>query len=80
MKVRLFTLLEQHLSKQPFLAAATPTLADIAIYSYTALSNEGRLSLEPYPEVRGWLARMEALPGFVAVRRSQLPELKEGTS
>jgi glutathione S-transferase len=77
---RLFVLLEQHLSKQPFLAAATPTLADIAIYSYTALCSEGRLSLEPYPEVRSWLARIEALPGFVPVRRSPLPEPKEGTS
>jgi len=74
---RIFALLEEHLAGQPFLAAATPTLADIAIYSYTALSPEGRLSLEPYPNLRGWLARFEALPGFVPARRSQLPDLKE---
>jgi len=74
---RLFGLLEQHLAAQPFLAGASPTLADIAIYSYTALANEGRISLEPYPNVRAWLARFEALPGFVPVRRSALPELKE---
>jgi glutathione S-transferase len=74
---RFFALLEQHLSAQAFLTGAQPTLADIAIYSYTALANEGRLSLEPYPNVRAWLARFEALPGFVPVRRSSLSELKE---
>src|SRR5262252_2332464 len=77
---RLFALLEQHLSEQPFLTGADPTLADIAIYSYTALANEGRLSLEPYPNVRAWLARFEALPGFVPVRRSALPEPKEAAA
>ncbi len=71
----IFKLLDQHLAQQPFLAGDTPTIADIAIYSYTALSPEGRLSLEPYPALRAWLARFEALPGFVPVKRSQLPSL-----
>jgi glutathione S-transferase len=77
---RLFTLLDEHLGKQPFLAGETPTLADIAVYSYTALAPEGRLSLEPYSHLRAWHARFEALPGFVPVRRSALPELKEPTA
>jgi glutathione S-transferase len=77
---RLFALLEEQLSKQPYLAGATPTLADIAIYSYTALCNEGRLSLERYPQVRAWLARFEALPGFVPVRRSQLRDPAPATT
>lgn len=77
---RILTLLEQHLSQQPFLAAATPTLADIAIYSYTTLATEGRLSLEAYPQVRAWLARVEALPRFVPMKRSQLPALPEAAS
>jgi glutathione S-transferase len=77
---RVFTLLEQHLARQPFLAADSPTLADLAIYSYTALAPEGRLSLEPYGELRAWLARVEALPGFVPVRRSPLPQPKEASA
>ena len=74
---RIFALLEQHLAGQRFLAGEHPTLADVAIYSYTALVDEGRISLEPYPNLRAWLVRFEALPGFVPVRRSSLPELKE---
>jgi glutathione S-transferase len=66
---RLFALMEQHLATQPFLAAAEPTIADIALYTYTAHAPEGGVSLEPYPAIRAWLARIEALPGFVGMVR-----------
>lgn len=69
---RLFAVMEQHLSAQPFLAGPGPTIADIALYSYTAHAPEGGVSLQPYPQIRAWLARIEALPGFVGMRR--MPE------
>jgi glutathione S-transferase len=65
----LFARMESHLATQPFLAAATPTIADVALYSYTAHAPEGDISLEPYPHLRAWLARIEALPGFVDIPR-----------
>jgi glutathione S-transferase len=43
------------------------TIADIACYPYTALIEEGNVSLDPYPAVRTWIARVEALPGYVAM-------------
>jgi len=67
---QLFGLMEQELSAQPFLAGAQPTLADVAMYSYTALAPEGGVSLEPYPAIGRWLARIEALPAFVPMLRS----------
>ena len=66
----LLALMEGTLLQQPFLAGAQPTLADVANYSYTAHAPEGGVSLEPYPAVRAWLARIEALPGFVPMKRS----------
>jgi len=48
-----------------FLAGDTPTIADIACYAYLAHAPEGNVSLEPYPAVRAWLARVAALPRFV---------------
>lgn len=63
----LFKVMEQHLSDRRFLAGAEPTIADIACYSYTAHAPEGGVSLSPYPAIRAWLARIEALPGFVAM-------------
>ena len=50
----------------PWLAGgALPTIADLALYTYTAHAPEGGVSLDGYPAVRAWLQRVEALPGFV---------------
>ena len=43
------------------------------MYTYTAHAPEGGISLEPWPQVRAWLQRVEALPGFVGMQRSPLP-------
>lgn len=42
-----------------------PTVADISLYSYTSVADEGGIDLEPFPAVRQWLGRVEALPGFI---------------
>jgi glutathione S-transferase len=57
--------LEAHLDGREWLVGSTPTIADIAIYSYTAHAPEGNISLDAYPNVRALLARIEALSGFV---------------
>lgn len=67
---RLFTLMESELAERDWLADERPTLADVAMYSYTAHAPEGGISLEPYPHVRAWLARIEALPGFTPMQRT----------
>jgi glutathione S-transferase len=69
----LFELMDRELGAQPFLAAATPTIADLALYAYTAHAPEGGISLEPFANVRAWLARVEALPRFVGMQRSPIP-------
>lgn len=58
-------LLEQHLRGHEFLAASHPTIADIACYAYVARAPEGGVSLGDRTALRRWLARIEALPGFV---------------
>lgn len=68
----LFDVMEQVLQTQPFLVGNRPTLADIANYSYSARAPEGGLSLQPYPQLRAWLARVEALPGFVPMMQARV--------
>ena len=52
-------------SGAPWLASAgLPTIADIAMYTYTAHAPEGGVSLDAYPALRDWLLRVEALPRF----------------
>lgn len=65
---RLFGILDGHLASRKFLIGRSPTIADVAIYSYTACAPEGGVSLEPFPNVRSWLRRVEILPGFVPMR------------
>lgn len=60
------------LAQQPWLAGGKPTLADISNYAYIAHAPEGNVSLEPYPHVRAWLARIEALPRFVPMAKSNV--------
>ncbi|WP_395371036.1 glutathione S-transferase family protein [Komagataeibacter diospyri] len=59
--------MDAYLCDRAYLAADCPTLADLACYSYTAHAPEGGISLDPYPAVRAWLERIEALPGFVSL-------------
>lgn len=66
----LFTVIEGELSDTPFLTGDKPSIADVANYSYTAHAPEGNVSLQNYPNIRAWLARVEALPGFVAMPRT----------
>ncbi|GHC78862.1 glutathione S-transferase [Pseudorhodoferax aquiterrae] len=62
--------MEAALAGRDFLLGATPTVADVALYSYTARAPEGNVDLAAYPQVRAWLGRIEALPGFVAFERT----------
>jgi glutathione S-transferase len=67
----LFKLMEAALEGHDWIiAGAHPTLADIALYSYTARAPEGDVDLASYPLIRAWLQRIEALPGFVPFQQT----------
>ncbi|QXH48120.1 glutathione S-transferase [Pseudomonas xanthosomatis] len=66
----LLKVIDAELAQRPFLVGEQATIADVANYSYIAHAPEGNVSLQPYPNVRAWLARIEALPGFVPMPRT----------
>lgn len=70
---KLLRVMNAHLADRNWLATAQPTIADLACYSYIAHASEGRISLEPYPAVRTWLKRVEALPKFRPMPTSVAP-------
>ncbi len=67
---QLLQVMEGVLGRDDFLVGSSATLADVAGYSYIAAAPEGNVDLAPYPNVRAWLARIEALPGFVPFPQS----------
>lgn len=56
--------MEQQLAETPFLAGEKVTTADITLYAYTHVADEGGFELEAYPAIRAWLDRVAALPNF----------------
>lgn len=66
-----FGVLDAQLVGRSFLVDDGPTLADIALYSYIAHAPEGGVSLEPYGQIRDWLARVERLPGFEGMPKTK---------
>ncbi|RYU62543.1 glutathione S-transferase family protein [Methylolobus aquaticus] len=59
--------LDAHLQRNRWLAADQPTIADIACYPYVALAPEGGMALNGFRSVEKWIARMQALPGYIAM-------------
>ena len=62
-------LMDAHLARAEWMAATRFTLADIALYAYTHVADEGGVALARYPNVQAWLARVESLPGHVEMLR-----------
>ncbi len=57
--------MELQLSYSDWLVGSQPSIADIALYSYTSVADEGGYDLAAYPGIKHWLARMESLSGFI---------------
>ena len=59
--------LERSLADREFLVAGRYTIADIALYAYTHVAEEGGFELGPYPAIGRWLGRVAAQPGHVPI-------------
>jgi glutathione S-transferase len=57
--------IEAELVGRQWITADHPTIADVALYSYIARAPEGNVDVSAYVNVKAWLGRIEALPGFV---------------
>ncbi len=61
----LLNILDAHIAGSAFFTGPAPTLADVALYSYIAKAPEGGVALDAFENLRAWLKRVEALPGFL---------------
>lgn len=59
------TLMEEHLAGRRFFVGERASLADIALYAYTHVAEEGGFRLADCPRVAAWLGRIAELPGYV---------------
>ena len=61
--------MEGHLATRTFFVAERYTIADIALYAYTHVAEEGGFALAPYPAIRTWLARVAGQPGHIPITK-----------
>jgi glutathione S-transferase len=59
--------LEDGLRGRDYLVGDRYSLADIALYAYTHVSQEGGFDLAPYPNIRGWCDRVASQPGWIPI-------------
>ncbi|HKP19708.1 MAG TPA: glutathione S-transferase family protein [Gaiellaceae bacterium] len=64
---RVLAALDEHLSGCDWLVGDEYSIADISLYAYTHVADEGDFDLEPYGALRGWLDRVAAVPGHLPI-------------
>jgi glutathione S-transferase len=64
---RALAAMDQHLRSRSYLVGDRLTLADLALYAYTHVADEGGFDLAPYPAVLAWLDRVASEPGHVTI-------------
>jgi glutathione S-transferase len=59
--------MERHLSGREFLVGDGPTVADLALYAYTHVADEGGFEMARFAAIGAWLERVGGLPGYVPI-------------
>lgn len=67
---RLLPWMQDELADRTWLAGDHVTIADIAMYSYLRVADEGGLEVDMYPAIERWLEDVEQLDGFIPMARA----------
>jgi len=62
--------MEGHLRSHEWFVGERYSIADIALYAYTHVADEGGFDLAGYPAIRAWLARVKSQPRYIPITRS----------
>ena len=65
--VAALTVMEQRLANHPFLVGDIYTIADIALFAYTHVAEEGHFDLNPFPAIQSWIARVQSQPRHIPI-------------
>jgi glutathione S-transferase len=65
--------MERHLEGRGFFVGERYSIADIALYAYTHVADEGGFDLGGFPEIRAWLERVAAQPEYISITQDPEP-------
>lgn len=61
------TLMEKHLTHHTFLVGECYTIADIGLFAYTHVADEGGFELTRFPAIQAWVERVKAQPQHISI-------------
>ena len=64
---RALGVMETRLAKHQFLVGNSYTVADISLYAYTHVADEGGFDLSRFPGICNWLERVRQQPGYFSM-------------
>ena len=59
--------MESHLAKHQYLVGNSYSVADISLYAYTHVAEEGDFDISRFPGIFAWLARVRDQPGHISI-------------
>jgi len=60
-------LMDEHLAARDFLVGSHLTLADVALYAYTHVADQGGFELARWPAIKRWCAAVARTPGYIGI-------------
>ncbi|WP_392532424.1 glutathione S-transferase family protein [Nostoc sp. C117] len=64
-------LMEKHLTSHTFLVGERYTIADIGLFAYTHVADEGGFDLTKFPAIKAWIERVKAQPRYISIKDTQ---------
>lgn len=59
--------MERHLTEHKFFVGERYTIADIALFAYTHVADEGGFDLSGFPAIQSWIKRVQAQPKHINI-------------
>ena len=63
-------IMEQQLRRHAFIAGDNYNIADIALFAYTHVADEGGFKLDDYAAIREWITTIKGRPNFMPMART----------
>lgn len=63
-------LMETYLSTHTFFVGERYTIADIALFAYTHVADEGGFDLTQFPAVQAWIEKVKTQPGYININQA----------
>jgi len=64
------SVMERHLTNQKFFVGKRYTIADIGLFAYTHVADEGGFDLTRFPAIQVWLERVKDQPQYISITQS----------